>query len=347
MDQYFSDMPQPARDFLNYLGTIKGRSIRTVEAYHIDLRLFLRFMKLYKSGVNLSEITDEKIEQTQILDLSLQFLASIKTADIYEYLQYVYKGRENNAATRSRKTSSIRSFYKYLTLNIDHPIRENPAKNLEVPKNKKALPKYLSLEQALELLNAVDTSAQERDYCIITLFLNCGMRLSELVGINFQDIQGNTLRLFGKGNKERIIYINDACINAIERYLEVRRQQKGIKDKNALFLTRSGTRIGTRRVEKIVEEVLQKAGLSNQGYSVHKLRHTAATLMYQYGQVDIRILKDVLGHANLGTTEIYTHISNQQMEDAMKKSPLSNVKPKNKSPDRPDKKEKAAEEESL
>lgn len=146
LDQYFSDMPQPARDFLNYLGTIKGRSIRTVEAYHIDLRLFLRFMKLYKSGINLSEITDEKIEQTQILDLSLQFLASIKTADIYEYLQYVYKGRENNAATRSRKTSSIRSFYKYLTLNIDIHSGK-PAKNLEVPKNKKTLPKYYLLSK--------------------------------------------------------------------------------------------------------------------------------------------------------------------------------------------------------
>ncbi len=326
MDPYFSDMPQIARDFLNYLGTIKGRSVRTVEAYHIDLRLFLRFMKIYKGGGSLRSIDDEQIDKTDITDINLTFLSQIKTADIYEYLQYVYKGRDNNAATRSRKTSSIRSFYKYLSLNIDQPIKENPAKNLEVPKTKKSLPKYLTLEQALELLNSVETTAPERDYCIITLFLNCGMRLSELVGINLSDIQGDTLRLFGKGSKERIIYINDACTNAIERYLAVRNQQKGIKDKNALFLTRNGTRIGARRVQKIVEEVLKNAGLSNHGFSVHKLRHTAATLMYQHGQVDIRILKDVLGHANLGTTEIYTHISNQQMEDAMQKSPLSKVK---------------------
>jgi len=326
IDLYFSDMPPIARDFLNYLGTIKGRSVRTVDAYHIDLRLFLRFMKLYKSGCSLRDITDEKIDQTVITDITLPFLASVKTAEIYEYLQYVYKGRENNAATRSRKTSSIRSFYKYLSLNIDQPIKDNPAKNLEVPKTKKSLPKYLTLEQALELLNSVDTGAPERDYCMITLFLNCGMRLSELVGINLSDIQGDTLRLFGKGNKERLIYINDACVDAINRYLAVRNQQQGIKDKNALFLTRNGTRIGARRVEKIVDEVLQKAGLSNYGFSVHKLRHTAATLMYQHGQVDIRILKDVLGHANLGTTEIYTHISNEQMEDAMRKSPLSKVK---------------------
>ncbi len=326
MDPYFSDMPQIARDFLNYLGTIKGRSVRTVEAYHVDLRLFLRFMKIYKGGGSLRSIDDEQIDKTDITDIDLAFLSHIKTADIYEYLQYVYKGRDNNAATRSRKTSSIRSFYKYLSLNIDQPIKENPAKNLEVPKTKKSLPKYLTLEQALELLNSVDTAAPERDYCIITLFLNCGMRLSELVGINLSDIQGDTLRLFGKGSKERMIYINDACTNAIERYLSVRNQQKGIQDKNALFLTRNGTRIGARRVQKIVEEVLQKAGLSNYGFSVHKLRHTAATLMYQHGQVDIRILKDVLGHANLGTTEIYTHISNQQMEDAMQKSPLSKVK---------------------
>ena len=199
---------------------------------------------------------------------------------------------------------------------------------MEVPKIKKSLPKYLTLEQSLELLNSIETGAPERDYCMITLFLNCGMRLSELVGINISDIQDNTLRLIGKGNKERIIYINQACLDAIQNYLNVRNQQPGIKDKNALFLTRNGTRIGARRVEKIVEEVLRKAGMANQGFSVHKLRHTAATLMYQHGNVDIRILKDVLGHANLGTTEIYTHISNQQMESAMNQSPLSKVKSK-------------------
>ena len=327
-DSYFSDMPQIAKQFLNYLGTIKGRSVRTVDGYHIDLRTFLRFMKLYKSGIKLSGITDDVMQNTDITDLDLNFLSDVKTSDIYEFMQYTMQGRNNNAATRSRKTTCIRTFYKYLSLHIDHPIKDNPAKNLEVPKIKKSLPKYLTLEQSLELLNSIETGAPERDYCMITLFLNCGMRLSELVGINISDIQDNTLRLIGKGNKERIIYINQACLDAIQNYLNVRNQQPGLKDKNALFLTRNGTRIGARRVEKIVEEVLRKAGMANQGFSVHKLRHTAATLMYQHGNVDIRILKDVLGHANLGTTEIYTHISNQQMESAMNQSPLSKVKSK-------------------
>ena len=329
-DPYFTDMPDIARSFLNYIGTIKGRSLRTVEGYHIDLRLFLRFMKLYRSGLPVSAITDELIEDTIITELDLAFIASIKTSEIYEFLQYAFRGRDNNAATRSRKTSAIRMFYKYLSLSIDQPIKDNPAKNLEVPKQKKSLPKYLTLEQSLELLNAVDSSAPERDYCMITLFLNCGMRLSELVGINLNDIQDNSLRLIGKGNKERIIYLNEACMEALSRYLEARGQMKVIKDKRALFLTRSGTRIGARRVEKIVEETLKKAGLGNQGYSVHKLRHTAATLMYQHGNVDIRVLKDVLGHANLGTTEIYTHISDDQMDSAMKSSPLAKVKQKKK-----------------
>ncbi len=327
-DQYFDDMPQIAKQFLNYLGTVKGRSPRTVEGYHVDLRTFLRFMKLFKAGVKLSDINDELMHDTDITELDLEFMAAVKTSDIYEFMQYIMQGRNNNSATRSRKTTCLRTFYKYLTLNIDHPIKENPTKNLDAPKIKKSLPKYLTLEQSLELLNAVDTSAPERDYCMITLFLNCGMRLSELVGINLSDIRDNTLRLVGKGNKERIVYLNQACIDAIQSYLSVREKQVGIQDREALFLTRRGTRIGARRVEKIVEEVLQKAGLANQGFSVHKLRHTAATLMYQHGNVDIRILKDVLGHVNLGTTEIYTHISNQQMESAMTKSPLSKVKPK-------------------
>lgn len=329
-DPYFSDMPESARNFLNYLGTVKGRSIRTVEAYHIDLRLFLKFIFLVHSGVSIQNIDEDKLNDADITAIDLSFLSAVKTAEIYEFLQYTFKDRDNNAATRSRKTSAIRSFYKYLSQNIDRPIKDNPAKNLEVPKLKKSLPRYLTLEQSLELLNAVNTSAPERDYCIITLFLNCGMRLSELVGINLNDIQDNTLRLIGKGNKERIIYINDACKSAVEDYLKVRNKQTVIRDKNALFLTRNGTRIGARRVEKIVEEVLKTAGLANQGYSVHKLRHTAATLMYQHGNADIRVLKDVLGHANLGTTEIYTHISDEQMKSVMNRSPLSKVKKKEK-----------------
>lgn len=207
-------------------------------------------------------------------------------------------------------------------------IEENPAKNLEIPSGKKTLPKYLTLEQSVELLNAVDGSFKSRDYCMITLFVNCGMRLSELVGINLSDIRDNTLKLFGKGRKERIVYLNQACIDAVAAYLNDRNKLKIIKDNNALFLTRNGTRIGNRGVEKIVEANLRKAGLSGMGISPHKLRHTAATIMYQYGNVDIRVLKEILGHVNVGTTEIYTHVSDKQLEKASQSTPLSNLKPK-------------------
>ena len=212
-------------------------------------------------------------------------------------------------------------------------LEENPALNLELPSVRKSMPKYLTLEQSLDLLNSVDGSMdsefQERDYCILTLFLNCGMRLSELVGINLQDIRDNTLRLLGKGNKERIIYLNQTCMDAIADYLSVRSRQEKIVDKQALFISQRGTRISARRVQMIVEMYLKKSGLGGMGYSVHKLRHTAATLMYQYGQIDIRVLKDILGHVNLGTTEIYTHVSNTQMEHAADSNPLNrNRKPK-------------------
>lgn len=233
----------------------------------------------------------------------------------------------NDAKARSRKVSSIRSFYKYLTVSSGK-LSENPMLNLETPKLKKSLPKYLTLEQSIELLTHIETNFTERDFCIITLFLNCGMRVSELCSINIQDIKDNRLKLLGKGNKERIVYLNESCLNAIENYLKVLNSGNIIKrvDKDALFLNRFGKRISTRGVEQIVEQCLKKAGLDGLGISPHKLRHTAATLLYQDAGVDIRVLKDILGHESLATTEIYTHISNKQIEDAAKKSPLANIK---------------------
>ena len=215
------------------------------------------------------------------------------------------------AKARSRKVSAIRSFYKYLTVSSGK-LAENPMLNLETPKLKKTLPKYLTLEQALELLTHVETNFTERDFCIITLFLNCGMRLSELCGINIHDIRDNQLKLLGKGNKERIVYLNGSCIDAVNNYLAVLNSGEKVKrvDKNALFLNRNGKRISPRRVEQIVEHCLKEAGLDGMGISPHKLRHTAATLLYQDAGVDIRVLKELLGHESLSTTEIYTHVSN-------------------------------------
>ena len=299
------DCPQVLRDFLFYMETIKGRSPATVNSYYIDLRNFFRFIKELR-GMIPKEIDFKDIV---IEDITIDLIRTITLSDVYEYLNYTLSERSNSAKTRARKVSCLRSFFNYLTSKA-HLLEENPVKDLETPKLKKSLPKYLSLEQSLELLNHVEGEYQERDYCILTLFLNCGMRLSELVGINLSDIQDNTLRLTGKGNKERIVYLNEACLTAIESYLSVRTQNVShIKDKNALFLSRLG----------------------NMGYSTHKLRHTAATLMYQHGNVDIRVLKEILGHVNLGTTEIYTHVTSSQLEKASDASPLSGIKKKTKS----------------
>lgn len=314
----YSDCPQILRDFLFYMLTIRGRSPKTVDAYYIDLRTFLRFIKYHKVLNKLPE----NLSQVTIEDLTSQTICSITLSDVYEFLNYLQTDRSNEATTRSRKVSAIRSFYKYLTTKTSL-LKENPVKDLEVPSIRKSMPKYLNLEESRRLLSVVDGKQKERDYCIITLLLNCGMRLSELVGINLENIRDNTVRLLGKGNKERIIYLNEACVRSLEDYLKVRKMPLKESERNALFLSSQGRRMSPRRVEQIVEENLKKAQLSGCGYSPHKLRHTAATLLYQHGNVDIRILKEILGHASLGTTEIYTHISDKQLEKAAAASPLA------------------------
>ena len=321
----YQDCPAYLKDFLFYMLTIRGRSKRTVDAYHIDLRTFLRYIKCVKI---LSHNPDDLdfFEQISIQDIPLETISAISLSDVYGFLNYAASDRANNAKTRSRKVSSIRSFFHYLTVK-SNLLKTNPVENLEVPSVKKSVPHYLTLEESLELLTHIESSNYERDFCIVTLFLNCGMRLSELVGINLYDIPDDTIKLLGKGNKERVIYLNDACKKALEAYLAVRKPPQKQDAKDALFLSARGTRITPRRVEQIIEDCLRQAGLAGQGYSPHKLRHTAATLMYQHGDVDIRVLKEILGHVSLSTTEIYTHVSDRQMENAAKKSPLSNVSP--------------------
>ena len=305
--------------------TIKGRSPRTVDGYYIDLRSFIRFLMIKNSVVS----SDLDYSEIKIDSANFELIKNATRQDAMEFLSEFQRNHDNQAKARSRKVSAIRSFYKYLTVSAGK-LTENPMLNLETPSLKKALPKFLTLEQALELLTHVETNFTERDYCIITLFLNCGMRLSELCGINNSDIHYNRLKLLGKGNKERIVYLNNSCLTAIDNYLAVLNSGEKIKrvDKNALFLNNRGQRIGPRRVEQIVEECLQKAGLDGMGISPHKLRHTAATLLYQDAGVDIRVLKELLGHESLSTTEIYTHVSNRQIEDASNKSPLKNVRQK-------------------
>ena len=313
------------RDYLTYSETIKGKSTQTVEQYCIDITLFFKYLKQERALVQ----TNVPFEDIKTDDIDIELLKTVTITDLYGFIVYCKSERDNKAAARSRKVSALRMFFKYLTNNL-HLLDVNPAAELETPKQRKSLPVHLTLEQSLELLKAVDGPYKERDYCILTLFLNCGMRLSELCSLNYTDIKPDgSLKILGKGNKERVVYLNDACVAAISEYMKVRPNDKIVaNDKNALFVSRRGKRISNKTVQYIVKTCLEKAGLGGQGYSTHKLRHTAATLMYQQGGVDIRILKDILGHENLGTTQIYTHVSSTQVEDAFKANPLSKVKPK-------------------
>ena len=315
--------PPILRDFLTYSETIRGKSSKSVEEYYLDLQTFFRYLLTIRGKAQ----SNTDFEKISIDSVDIELLKSVTISDLYGFIVYCKNERGNNAATRARKTSTLRIFFKYLTSQV-HLLEVNPAELLESPKVKSGLPRHLTLEDSLSLLASVEGPNRERDYCILTLFLNCGMRLSELCGLNLSDIRPDgTIRLLGKGNKERIVYLNDACTAAIASYLAVR-PNEGVNanDKNALFISRNKRRISNKTVQHLVKEYLEKAGLGGQGFSTHKLRHTAATLMYQHGNVDIRVLKDILGHANLGTTQIYTHISDRQIKSAIDSNPLASVK---------------------
>ena len=332
MNDYRLESPPILRDFLSYHETIKAHSQKTVDEYFLDLRNFFRYLKQSRDpslrGLPLNEIS--------IMDVDLDFVKKVTLTDIYAYMTYLSRDRvlhQNsdvsdyglNAASRARKIATIRSFYNYL-VNKAHLLDTNPCKDLDSPKIKKSLPKYLTLDESVQLLQSVDGQNRERDYCILTIFLNCGLRISELCGLDLQDIQDDALRVLGKGNKVRIVYLNDACKDALKRYLAVRRPISG-RDRNALFLSSRSERISRSSVHALVKKHLSAAGLDASEYSSHKLRHTAATLMLQNG-VDVKAVQEVLGHEHLNTTEIYTHIDNDALRVAAKANPLSHVKMK-------------------
>ncbi len=321
--------PNYLNSFLDYTITILNKSPNTVKEYNYDLTTFLKFIKLHFKLTN-----EEDFSNITIKDISIDTIKKIKLDDIHAFLAYLTNTYHSKATTRARKVSSIRVFFTYLSQKANL-IDINPAQNLETPKLDKTLPKFLSLEDSKKLLAVTGNEKNrnnKRDYAIITLFLNCGMRLSELVGINIKDINFSErqMTVFGKGNKERTVYLNDACISAINNYLAIR-PVDGIKtdkanSKNALFLSERRERISRRTVQYIVDKELSIAGLDNSKYSVHKLRHTAATLMYRYGHVDIRALQEILGHESISTTEIYTHVANVQARSAIESNPLANIK---------------------
>lgn len=323
--------PEDVNNFLRYMSVVRNKSDLTVHEYAFDLRTFLHFMVVYKSKnftFDLKSISDDEFEKADISALDGKFYSSVTLQDAYAYMSYCKDVRHNSAKTRARKTSSLRSFYKYLFIN--KIITDNPLQYLTQPKIEKTLPHYLTLEQSEQLLDSIDGPNKARNYAIVTLFLNCGLRLSELVGINVKDIRrtaaGSNLVVRGKGAKERTVYLNEVCLEAIDEYLKVR-PSVGLKDDQALFISERLNRISPKTVQYTVKQFLASIG-AGEGFSVHKLRHTAATLMYQQGHVDILVLKELLGHENLSTTEIYTHIQSSQVRAATDSNPLNKPKAK-------------------
>lgn len=330
---YTKSAPAVIREYLVYMETILGRSGKTVNEYYLDLRTFFRYILVSRNLVDKNLPFDE----ISIDNVDLKLASSITRSEILDFLVFAANERPkhhksletsygNSAKTRARKISALRGFYKYYCEKVQL-IADNPTKSLDIPRGQKQLPKFLTLDESLQLLNSIEGRNKERDYCIIMLFLTCGLRVSELVGINLSDISEDRLRVLGKGNKERMVYLSDVCLDAIEKYMAVRIPPK-IGHKNALFISRLGQRIDEQTVKHLVKTHLTSAGLSSKKLSVHKLRHTAATLMYQNG-VDVRTLKEVLGHQNLDTTMIYTHVVDQNLKDAAALNPISHIKQEN------------------
>jgi site-specific recombinase XerD len=329
---YREDAPSILKEFLTYHETVKDHSKKTVDEYFLDLRMFFRYIKLIKNKVPRTT----ELEEISIMDVDLDLIRSVTLSDVYDYLSYLSRDRVKNqksstpeygidSAARARKVAAIRSFYKYLTVKAKK-LEENPVQDLDAPKIKKNLPRYLSESESVALLSHVGGRNQARDFCILTLFLNCGLRISELVGLNYSDIHEDSIRITGKGNKVRMLYLNQACQDAVKTYLPIRREILGSTETSALFLTAKKTRISVAAVHKLVKKHLLAAGLDAQSYSSHKLRHTAATLLLHSG-VDVRTLQEILGHDHLNTTQIYTHVEDEDLRQAAKASPLSSIKP--------------------
>ncbi|MDD4327279.1 MAG: tyrosine recombinase XerC [Eubacteriales bacterium] len=310
--------------YIGYMQAIRGRSPLTVKEYRYDLIMFFRFIKRERKLVD----KDQPFNDILISDVDSSFIRSITLDDMYSFVTYLSVERKSSSATRSRKIASLKSFFHYLK-SKQRIIDEDPTAELESPKQSRKLPRYLTLEESKNLLSAaadIQEDQYQRDYCILTMFLNCGMRLSELVNVNIRDINEDTLKVTGKGSKERTIYLNSACISALSDWLTIRHNIRMVRDKDALFVSRQKRRISNKQVQLIVKKYMRNAGIDTSRYSVHKLRHTAATLMYKYGKVDIRSLQQILGHESISTTEIYTHTDSDQLHTAVESNPLAGIR---------------------
>ena len=334
---YKKEAPRLLRDFLSYHQNILNHSPRTVEGYYLDLRMFLRFLKQERDLVPL----ETPFEEIGIRDVGMELSASVTASDILDFLSFLSNEREGieklkqqgdpthglSAPSRARKLAAIRSFYNYLSKTV-HLMDHNPAEAMDNPKLRKSLPHFLHEDEAERLLDAVKGPYETRDYCILLLFLSCGLRVSELVGLNLSDLSEDSVRVHGKGNKDRVVFITPEVREAVDDYLTERAEfaDKIVpEDKNALFISRNFCRISVRGVQKMVEKNLRLAGLDAAHLSTHKLRHTAATLMLQNG-VDVRTLQDVLGHESLNTTQIYTHVEDTGLREAARANPIARRK---------------------
>ena len=325
----YQDCPKILRDFLIYHETIKGQSQLTISEYYLDIRMFLRFLKLMRNDMPI----DTRLDDINIRDVDLDFVELVTTSEVFDFLSYLANDRTANpdapvpeygisASSRARKLSSIKSFFKYLTVRTKQ-LTENPVADMEYPRLRKSLPKYLTMEQSAALLQSVSGPNEKRDYAILMLFLNCGIRRSELVGLNITDVYEDRIRVLGKGNKERFVYFGSACRKAIDQYMEQRKDMV-LTDNRALFGSRDHNRISVSAVHRLVKKALLQAGLDSTQYSAHKLRHTAATMMLS-GGVDVKTVQEVLGHENLNTTQIYTHIESTELKVAAEANPLSKL----------------------
>lgn len=320
LDQ-INDAPDILMEFLEYHSTVRGHSDKTITGYYLDLKILFRYLKrrrhLVDPGTPFNEI--------DITDVDIDFIRATRIEELYRYQSFSPERQNSSnalsAASRCRRTSSVKSFFNYLTTKR-HLLDYNVCQELDMPKRQASLPRYLEEAECERLLAACDGPYALRDYCILMLFLSCGIRISELVSLNVTDIYEDHLRVLGKGNKERVIYFAEGCREAIDDYLAVRDPEKIVpEDKNALFISRDNRRISVRGVQKMVDKKLKQAGLDSSRYSPHKLRHTAATLMLKNG-VDTRALQEVLGHSNLNTTQIYTHLDNAALHEAAMANPI-------------------------
>lgn len=326
----YLDIPDDVVDYLHYLDFVKLRSPRTVNGYYLDLRGFFRYMMQRWQRV----ADDTPPEEIDLTGIATADIRTITKHDIFDFLDHA-RSADNGPKARARKLSALKGFFNYMCTQVNR-LPANPTENISLGSPARALPKYLTQDEAVTLLSNIQSDFYERDYCILTLFLNCGMRLAELVTIDMGDFRDDTIRIVGKGSKERLVYLNDACLDALQRYKKVRASLPNLADRDALFVSkRTGKRLSARRIEQIVARCLQSAGLSGRGFSPHKLRHTAATLMYQ-GGVDMLALKEILGHENVSTTQIYTHINREQLKKAVAASPLATQKYVEQKPSVPD-----------